>query len=107
MSCGTTLQFYLQSKNIWVTSTLFWSSQLHACCVDDTLHNFKRDGSYLNQSLSVLEKLLSQLGFFTKTFIAIWLHSWHLYQYHKHATKALLQGQICRIKETPTSPEML
>ena len=61
MSCGTTLQFYLHCKNIWVTSTLFWSSQLHACCVDDTLHNFKRDGSYLNQSLSVLEKLLSQL----------------------------------------------
>ena len=62
MSCGTTLQFYLHCKNIWVTSTLFWSSQLHACCVHDTLHNFKRDGSYLNQSLSVLEKLPSQLG---------------------------------------------
>ena len=24
-------------KNIWVTSTIFWSSQLHACCVHDTL----------------------------------------------------------------------
>ena len=62
MLCGTTLQFCLQSKNIWVTSTLFWTSQLHTCCVRDTLHNFKRDASYLNQSLSVLEKLLSQLG---------------------------------------------
>ena len=37
--------------------------------------------------------------------IAIWLHSWHFY--HNHATKALLQEQMCRIKETPTSSEML
>ena len=28
-------------KNIWVTSTMFWSSQLHACCVRDTLQHFK------------------------------------------------------------------
>ena len=35
--------------------------------------------------------------------IAFWLHSWHLY--HNHATKTLLQGQMCRIKGTPISPE--
>ena len=32
----------LHCRNIWVTSTKFWSSQLHACCVCDTLQNFKR-----------------------------------------------------------------
>ena len=31
---------------------------------------------------------------------SIWLHSWHFY--HNHATKVLLQKQMCRIKETPT-----
>ena len=46
-------------KNIWVTSTIFWSSQLHACCVHDTLQNFKR---MLPICLSVVEKLLSQIG---------------------------------------------
>ena len=25
-------------KNIWVTSTIFWSSQLHTCCVSKTLY---------------------------------------------------------------------
>ena len=28
----------------------------------------------------------------------IWLHSWQYY--HNHATKELLQGQMCKIKET-------
>ena len=28
-------------KKIWVTSTIFWSSQLHACYVRDTLQNLK------------------------------------------------------------------
>ena len=36
------LNLPLHCKNIWVTSTIFWSSQLHACCVGDTLQNFKR-----------------------------------------------------------------
>ena len=27
----------LHCKNIWVTSTIFWSSQLHAFCVSETL----------------------------------------------------------------------
>ena len=27
----------LHCKNIWVTLTIFWSSQLHACCVRDKL----------------------------------------------------------------------
>ena len=48
----------LHCKKIWVTSTIFWSSQLHACCVCDTLQNFS---FLLNQSLSVIEKLL-QVG---------------------------------------------
>ena len=25
-------------KNIWVTSIIFWSSQLHTCCVSETLY---------------------------------------------------------------------
>ena len=28
---------FVHCKNIWVTSTIFWSSQLHACCVSETL----------------------------------------------------------------------
>ena len=45
----------LYTKKIWVTSTIFWPSQLHACCVRNTLQNFKT-------SLPVVEKLLSQIG---------------------------------------------
>ena len=37
-------------KNIWATLTVFWSSQLHACCVRDTLQNFK--GGYHSHSES-------------------------------------------------------
>ena len=37
-------------KNIWVTSTILWSSQLHTCCVCDTL--------CYNLTQSVVEKLL-------------------------------------------------
>ena len=47
----------LQCKNIWFTSTIFWSSQLHACCVCDTLQT-SRNCSNLMQSLDVVEKLL-------------------------------------------------
>ena len=39
------------------TSSIFWSSQLHACCVYDTLQTL-RDTSNLIQSLNVVEKLL-------------------------------------------------
>ena len=46
-----------QCKNIWVTSTIFWSCQLHACCVCDMLQT-SRDASNLMQSLNVVEKLL-------------------------------------------------
>ena len=31
----------LHCKNIWVASTEFWSSQLHACCVRDMLQTSK------------------------------------------------------------------
>ena len=47
----------LHCKNIWVTSTIFWSSQLHVCCVRDTLQT-SRDASNLVESLSVVETLL-------------------------------------------------
>ena len=83
---------------------MFWSSQLHACCMRDTLQNFK-DASYLNQSLNVVEKLLPQVEFSCRKPTAIWLHTWHFY--HNHASRELLQGQMCRIKESPTSPEMM
>ena len=65
------------SQSIWVTSTIFWSSQVHACCVHDTLKKLQKNASYLNQSLCILEKLLSQLGSSYRKPIAIWLHSWH------------------------------
>ena len=90
----------IHCKNIWVTTTIFWSSQLHACGLYGILQNFKR--------MLVVEKLLSQLGSSNRKSIAIWLHSWHFY--HKYANKrnkALLQGQMFWIKETPTSPEMV
>ena len=54
------LRFNIQvyCKNIWVTSTIFWSSQLHACCVCDSyITNFK--GGYTK---SVVEKLLPLLN---------------------------------------------
>ena len=38
---------------------MFWSSQLHACCVRDTIQNFKGILP-TNQSLSVVGKLLPQ-----------------------------------------------
>ena len=37
-------------KNIWVTSTILWSSQLHACCVCDMLQT-SRDAFNLIESL--------------------------------------------------------
>ena len=48
-------------KKIWVTSTIFWSSQLHACYVCDTLQNFKTMLPIYESKLSVVEKLLSQI----------------------------------------------
>ena len=44
-------------KNIWVTSTIFWSCQLHACCVRDTLQT-SRDAFNLVESFRVVETLL-------------------------------------------------
>ena len=40
----------LHCKNIWFTSTILWSSQLHACCVCDMLQT-SRDASDLVESL--------------------------------------------------------
>ena len=48
-------------KNIWVTSTIFWSSQLHACCVCDTLQT-SRKATNLILNQSVVEKLLPLLN---------------------------------------------
>ena len=45
-----------QCTNIWVTSTISWSSQLHACCVSGTLLTSSNDAYNLTQS--ILEKLL-------------------------------------------------
>ena len=44
----------------WHTSTIFWSSQLHAYCVHDTLPT-SRDASNLIQTLSVLLRSFSFL----------------------------------------------
>ena len=66
-------------------------------------YKLQRDASYLNESVKC--SWVPQWGSSYWKPVAIWLHSWHFY--HSHATKALLQGQMCKIKETPTSPEML
>ena len=60
-----------------------------------THHKLQRDASYLNQRLSVVVRLLPQLGSSYRKPIAFWLHSWHFY--HNHTTKALLQRQMCKI----------
>ena len=82
----------LHCKNIWVTSTILWSSQLHACCVRDTLQT-SRDAFNLIESKSVVETLLLfvNLGSSCRkpSYLATFLDN--------HATKELLQGRMCRI----------
>ena len=51
----------LHCKNIWVTSTIFWLSQLHARCVCDTLQ-ISRVATNLILNQSVVEKLLLLLN---------------------------------------------
>ena len=59
---------HMHCNNIWVTSTIFWSSQLNACCVHGTLQA-SRDASHLIESLSVVETLLLfvNLGLFAES----------------------------------------
>ena len=73
-------------------------SVAYLLCILQTLQRML----HLNQGLNVVEKLLPfvKLGFLAES-LQNWLHSWHFY--HNHATKELLQGQMCRIKET-TNP---
>ena len=63
-------------KNTWITSTIFWSSQLHACCVHDTLQT----------SL--------------KASLAIWVHSWHFMQ-----TRNSSRGRCVGSNKHQTSPK--
>ena len=53
---GYTDILLVHCKNIWVTSTIFWSSQLHACCVLDMLQT-SRNASNLIENLSVVDML--------------------------------------------------
>ena len=57
---GKATELNQNMKNIWVTSTIVWLSQLYACCVC----NFK--GRYTNLILnpSVVEKLLPLLNLY-------------------------------------------
>ena len=52
------VNLYAPCKNIWVTSAIFWSSQLHAYCVCDKLQTSRNASIELNQSLSAVEKVL-------------------------------------------------
>ena len=52
---------HASTKHIWVTSTIFWLSQLHACCVCDTLQT-SREATNLILNQSVVEKLLPLLN---------------------------------------------
>ena len=56
MLAGKARQRVVHCTNIWVTSTILWSSQLQACCVHDTLQTSK-DASNLTESL-IVEMLL-------------------------------------------------
>ena len=47
----------IHCKNIWVTSTVCWLSQLHACRVCDALQT-SREATNLILNQSVVEKLL-------------------------------------------------
>ena len=89
-------------KNIWVTSTILWSSQLHACCVRDTLQT-SRDASNLIESLSVVEMLLLfvNLDLLAES-LAIWLHSWITMQPRNSS-----RGGCVGSKKHQTLPEML
>ena len=67
------LQNNFHCKNIWVTSTMFWSSQLHACCVCDTLGTskgcllFESKLKYSNEDL-LTESLIYLFGY-TRVFL--------------------------------------
>ena len=82
-------------KTFGLLQPYFGSSQLHACCVCDTLQT-SRCASNLIESLSVVETLLLFVKLGSSEPLAIWLHS-----YHNHATKELLQGWMRTNKETP------
>ena len=57
-SCTVVCDYLFDTvKVLGLLQPYFWSSQLHACCVRDTLQT-SRDTSNSNQSLSVVEKLL-------------------------------------------------
>ena len=47
----------LHCKNIWVTSTIFWSPQLHTCCVTENIICTSGKDAY-NLTPSVVDKLL-------------------------------------------------
>ena len=90
-------------KNIWVTSTILWSSQLHACCVRDTLQT-SRDASNLIESKSVVETLLLFVNLGSSCRKPSYLTTF----LDNHATKELLQGRMCiGSKKHQTLPEML
>ena len=52
---------YTHCKNIWATWTILRMSQLHACCVCDTLQT-SREATNLILNQSVVEKLLPLLN---------------------------------------------
>ena len=84
-------------KNIWVTSTILWSSQLHACCVRDMLQT-SRNASNLVESLWVVETLL----LFVKLGSSCWKPSClGTLLPQPCITKELLQEWIHTKKETP------
>ena len=71
--------------NVWFTSTILWSSQLHACCVRDTLQTLW-DAFNLIDSLSVVETLLLfvKLGSSCRK-----PNNLATFLYHNHATMIL------------------
>ena len=87
--------------------TMFWSSQLHACCVRDMLQT-SRDASNLNQSLSDVEKLLHfvKLIFLLKaySYLATFLHGISTVTMQPRNSP---RGRCVGSKKHKTSPEML
>ena len=79
---------------------MFWSSQLHACCVCDTLQTSKKCFLFESKLKCSWEASPSMSIFLQKAYSYFIIHLAFL---PLPSNQALLQEQMCRIKETPTS----
>ena len=111
VKCGQEITKFNIFNNVYGTlehckniSTMFWSSRLHALCMHDTLQISK--GCFLFHSkLKCSREAAPSIRIFLQKAYSYFVTL--LTFLPLPCNQALLQGQMCRIKETPTSPEML